>query len=355
MRQVLVLDIPLSATGVTGSGVVEFYEDATRRIGRLPGVRGVAVGSFVPWRDAGTFPPGLQFTVEGYRPAEGEEDPHARLRIVAPGFFAVLGVPRLAGRDFTEEDREGGEPVSIVSQSLAQRLFPNGQAVNRHLWWTDPNFGRRVPRRIVGVVADVDDENIVRGPAMTVYQPVRQMGFGGRLFVHAAGDPHALVPALRRVVREISREQPVERPATLEDVRAEVLSPDRLNAFVFSGFAGIALLVAVVGVAGVLAFSVSARTREFGVRLAVGSTPRHLVVGVLREGALIACAGILAGAAAGYAGARLGASYLGDVHLPGPLTIVGAATVLAAAAVLASALPAARASRVDVLQALRTE
>ena len=152
------------------------------------------------------------------------------------------------------------------------------------MWWTDPYFGKPVPRRIVGVVADVDDENVVRGPALTIYQPVRQMGVAGRLFVRTAGDPYALVPAVTRIIREISADQPVERAATLEDVRAEVLSPERLNAFVFSGFAGIALLIAVVGVAGVLAFSVSARTREFGVRLAVGSAPRHLLARVLSRG-----------------------------------------------------------------------
>ena len=237
-------------------------------------------GSFVPWRDAGSMGPGFQFAVEGYTPADGEENPHGRLRIVAPGFFAVLGVPMLAGRDFTDDDRRGSEPVVIVSQSVAQRLFPNGDAVNRHLLVDRSGlqlFGKPAPRRIVGVVADVDDENVVPGPALTIYHPVRQMGVAGRLFVHAAGDPYALVPAVTRVIREMSADQPVERAATLEDVRAEVLSPERLNAFVFSGFAGIALLIAVVGVAGVLAFSVSARTREFGVRLAVGSAPRHLL------------------------------------------------------------------------------
>ena len=106
--------------------------------------------------------------------------------------------------------------------------------------------------------------------------------------MRAAGDPYALVPAVTRVIRDMSADQPVERAATLEDVRAEVLSPERLNAFVFSGFAGIALLIAVVGVAGVLAFSVSARTREFGVRLAVGSAPRQLLARVLSEGVVIA-------------------------------------------------------------------
>src|SRR4030095_8933381 len=108
----------------------------------------------------------------------------------------------------------------------------------------------------------------------------------------ATGDPYALVPAVTRVIRDISAEQPVERGATLQDVRAEVLSPERLNAFVVSGFAGIALLIAVVGVSGVLAFSVSARTREFGVRLAVGSSPRHLLIRVLLEGMLIVGVGI---------------------------------------------------------------
>ena len=206
----------------------------------------------------------------------------------------------------------------IVSQSVAQRLFPNGDALNRQMWWTDPYFGSQPqPRRIVGVVADVDDENVVRGPALTVYHPVRQIGVAGRLFVHASGDPYALVPAVTRVIRAISADQPVERAATLEDVRAEVLSPERVNAFVFSGFAGIALLIAVVGVAGVLAFSVSARTREFGVRLAVGSAPRHLLARVLSEGVLIATIGIAAGAAGGYALARLAAIIFGHMQLPG--------------------------------------
>jgi len=314
------------------------------------------VASFVPWRDAGSFGPPVQFTVDGYKPADGEENPQARLRLAGPQFFAVVGIPMLAGRDFTDDDRNGGEPVSIVSQAVAQRLFPNGDAVNRHMWWTDPYFGKTpVPRRIVGVVADVDDENVVRGPALTIYMPVRQVGIAGRLFVRAAADPYALVPAVTRVIREISAEQPVERAATLEDVRAEVLSPERLNAFVFSGFAGIALLIAVVGVAGVLAFSVSARTREFGVRLAIGSTPQHLLAGVLSEGVLIASVGIAAGAAGGYVLARVAASVFEHVQLPGAVPVLGAAAVLIGSAVVASLMPAARASHVDVVQALRSE
>jgi ABC-type antimicrobial peptide transport system permease subunit len=156
------------------------------------------------------------------------------------------------------------------------------------------------------------------------------------------------------VIRSISADQPVERAATLDDVRAEILSPERLNAFVFSGFAGMALLIAVVGVAGVLAFSVSARTREFGVRLAVGSAPRQLLGRVLSEGLVIAAVGITAGALGGYALARVAASFV-QVALPGAVPVMGAAAVLIGAAVVASLMPAARASRVDVMQALRSE
>jgi hypothetical protein len=356
MRQVLAIDLPSPTLGVSNPKEMTFYEEASRRVGQLPGVSGVALGSFVPWRDAGrtmTFP----FTVEGYKPADGEPDPYARFRIVAPGFFAVLGVPLIAGRDFTDEDRRGGDAVVIVSESIARRLFADGDALNRDLWWTDPMWPKRVPRRIVGVVADVDDEHVVPGPTLTVYHPVQQLGVAGRMFVHAGAgsDPYALVPSVTRVIREMSANQPVERAATLEDVRAEVLAPERLNAFVLAGFAGVALLIAAVGVAGVLAFSVSARTREFGVRLAVGSSPRHLLVGVLLEGVMIVALGVAAGAIGGFAFANLAESYIGNVRLPGALPLLAAAAVLVGAAVVASLMPAARASRVDVLQALRSE
>ena len=354
MRRVLALDVPVPI-GDYGPKAITFYEEVMRRVGQLPGVDAVAVGSFVPWRDVGSFGPGVSFAFEGFVPADGEEDPRARLRIVSPQFFDVVGLPLLTGRAFTDADRLGGEPVVVVSQSVAQRMFPNGEALNRKFWWTDPYFGKPVPRRIVGVVADVDDEHVVSTPALTVYLPFRQMGVAGRVFLRTAGDPYSLVAPVRRVVRELAPNQPVERPATLEDVRAAVLTPERLNAFVISGFAGVALLIAVVGVAGVLAFGVSARTREFGVRLAIGSTPRSLLMGVLSEGLVIVGIGIGAGIAGGYACAGIAASYVAGIELPGVVPVMVAAIVLGGAAVLASLMPAARASRVDVLQALRSE
>ena len=350
MRKVLAIDVPPSASGVGGPENIRFFQEATRRIGELPGVEGVASGMIVPWRDRN---PGLkfQFVFEGYHPAEGEEDPTCRFRPISPRFFAVLGVPILAGRDFTDQDRDDTELVAIVSQSVAQRMFSNGNAVNRNL-----RFARGgKPRRIVGVVADVDDENVVQEPSLTVYVPQGQMGLPSRLFVRAAGDPYALVPSVTRTIRELSADQAIERPTTLEDVRAEVLTPERLNAFVFSAFGGIALLIAIVGVAGVLAFSVSARTREFGVRLAVGATPSQVLALVLREGFGIVAVGITAGVAVGYELTLVASRYLETVRTPGVLSAVVAAGVLVAAALIASLIPALRASRVDVMQALRSE
>ena len=241
----------------------------------LPGVQRVAVGNVVPvarrrqiWPRRAVCRRRLHAGGRRREPARTAAQHHAWVSSRRSASRS------LAGRDFTDDDRRGSELVVIVSQSVAQRLFPNGDAINRHFWWTDPYFGKPAPRRIVGVVADVDDENVVPGPAMTVYHPFRQMPFANRVFVHTAGDPYSLVTPVTRIIREMSADQPVERAATLADVRAEVLAPERLNAFVLSGFGGVALLIAVVGVAGVLAFSVSARTREFGVRLAIGSTPR---------------------------------------------------------------------------------
>jgi predicted permease len=359
LHNVLALNVPVMSYGRTPDQIVAFYKEALRRISELPGVERVAIGTTVPFRDAGNFGPGFQFTIDGYAKANGEEDPRARFRTVSPGFFASLGVPILAGRDFTDADRRGSEAVVIISQSVAQRMFGGREALDRRLRWTDPimkfiDVGTG-PRRIVGIAADLDDENVVPGPAMSVYQPFEQEIGGGRLFVHTRTNPYALVPPITRIIRDLSAEQPVERAATLEDVRAEVLAPDRLNALVFGSFALVALTIAVVGVAGVLAFSVSARTREFGIRLAIGSAPRHLLTGVLGEGAVIAGIGIAVGVIGGFLLTRFAGSFIQGVRIPGALPIVAAAVLLVAAAIAASLMPAARASRVDVMQALRSE
>jgi putative ABC transport system permease protein len=354
---VLAVNVPVVSYERKPAEVATFYKEAIRRISQIAGVNRVAVGTVVPWRDPGFF--AAQFTAEGYRRANGEEDPRARFRTVSPGFFEALGVRMVAGREFNDSDRADGDKVVIISESVAKRMFPSLDAVDRRIMWTDPvtkfigvSTG---PRRIVGVAADIDDENLVPEPAMTVYHPLGQEMAGGRLFIHASVDPYTLVTPVTKIIRELAGDQPVERAATLDDIRAEILSPNRVNALVFSGFAGVALLIAVVGVAGVLAFSVSARTREFGVRLAMGSTPRHLLARILREGAAIGVIGIVAGVTGGWLLARVAGSFVAGVEMPGVVPIAAAAGVLVVSAIVASVTPAARAARVDVIKALRTE
>jgi putative ABC transport system permease protein len=369
MRRVLAINMPVMSYGKTTDQIINFHRDALRRIRELPGVDGVAVGTSVPWRDAGGFGPGFAFTGEGQVKGNHDEDPLAQFRAVSPGFFAALGVPIVEGRDFNDDDRRGGERVVIISQSAAQRIFPGQDPLNRHIMWTDAVMDfismSKGPRRIVGIAADVDDEHVVPRAALTIYHPFGQVPdnlsdngvsiFGGRLFVHTRIDPYALVTPVTRVVREMSVDQPVERAATLEDIRADVLTPDRLNTIVFGGFAAVALAIAIVGVAGVLAFSVSARTREFGIRLAIGSHPRHLLTRVIGEGAAMAGAGVIAGAAVGFALAQLAGRFFAEVKMPGALPVIVSAFVLMVVAVVASVLPATRAARVDVMQALRSE
>jgi predicted permease len=360
-RHVLAINVPAMFYGKTPQQVVDFYKESIRRIEALPGVSKTAFGVVVPWRDAGSFGPGLQFSADGHVHAPGEEDPRAQLRTISPGFFAALGVPIIAGRDFNALDGQSKEPVVIVSETLAQRMFPNQDAVNRHVFWTDPVMKfipgiNTAPHRIIGVTADIDDEHVVPGPILTIYNPFEEGPmFGGRLFIHTSANPYSLVTPVTRIIRDMSAEQPVERAATLEDVRAEVLTPDRLNTVVFGVFAAVALAIALVGVAGVLAFSVSARTREFGVRLAIGAQPRQLLASVIAEGAVMATAGVVAGAACGYVLVRLARSSFEDVQMPGSLPVVVSVVVLLAAAVVASVLPAARAAHVDVTEALRSE
>jgi predicted permease len=358
-RHVLTVNVPVMSYGKSPQQVVDFYKECIRRIDALPGVSKTAFGMAVPWRDGGF---GLQFSADGRVHAAGEEDPRAQWRVISPGFFASLGVPIIAGRDFDDLDgQKGKEPVVIVSETLAKRIFPNQDAVNRHVFWTDPvlRFAPGIsgaPHRIIGVTADIDDQHLIPGPILTVYSSSEEGPvFGGHLFIHTSANPYSLVTPVTRLIRDMSADQPIEHAATLEDVRAEVLTPDRLNSLVFGVFAAVALTIALVGVAGVLAFSVSARTREFGIRLALGSQPQRLLKGVVTEGAVMAVAGVLAGAAFGYVAARLAGSYFFEVKMPGALPVILSAFVLLAAAVVASWLPAARAARIDVIQALRAD
>jgi putative ABC transport system permease protein len=357
--RVLAINLPVMSYGRTPEQVQDFYHEVQRKVSALPGVAHVSTGFSVPWSDDRELNISFAFAAQGAARKNALDDWRAKFRSVSPGYFETLGLPILEGRDFRDADKDGSERVVIVSQSLAQTLFPGQSAMNRDLRWTDGVMKfvgiSMEPRRIVGVVPDLDDENIIPSPAMMVYQPTDQEGWQGRLFVRTDQDPYTLAPAITRTVREISAEQPVEKVTTLKDIRAEVLTPDRLNAVVFGGFAAVALLISVVGVAGVLAFSVSGRTREFGIRMALGAQPQNILTDVLLQGLTIAGIGVGAGVVLGIAFARVVSRYVTEAHLPGVLTFIASAFVILAAAVIASAVPAARAARVNAVEALRSE
>jgi predicted permease len=359
-RHILAINIPVMRDGRSNGEIVDFYREVMSQVRGLPGVASAGLSTAAPWRDRGNFE--LEFAIDGATPATGEKRHRANYQVVSPGFFATLAVPLLAGRDFNDADRQDSEPVAVVSESLAREAFPDGNALNHHIVFNDPilKFAPMfvpVPRRIVGIVADVDNNGLQPRPTMAIYHSFDQdrANIGGRLLVETRSDPYALVQPITAVVRKLYANQPVERASTLEDIRAEVLSPERLNALVSAVFAGVALLIAVVGVGGVLAFSVSGRTREFGIRLAIGSQPRHLLMRVIAEGAVMAIVGLAFGLLFGYALAQAAGTFIGDLKMPGAMPLIASGLVLLIAAVTAAAIPAARAARIDVLQALRAE
>src|SRR5262249_23565746 len=306
-HHVLAMNVPAMRGGRTTKELDDYYKRALQQIRALPGVQNAGFSSVVPWRDGDYV---FEFAPDGRSPAPNETAPRAAWQGISPGFVATLGVPLLEGRDFTDTDA-GGERVAIVSETLARKLFPNG-ALNHSIDWTDPvlqfaSGGRPKPQRIIGVIPDIDNGNLAAQPTMTVYSP----GYAaGRLLVDARTDPYSLVQPITAILRNLNANQPVERASTLEDIRAEVIAPTKLNVVVSTVFAGLALLIAVVGVAGVLMFLVSSRTREFGIRLALGSQPRGLLLRVIGEGVALALGGLALGLLCGFALARIGGIYL---------------------------------------------
>jgi hypothetical protein len=211
-RHVLSISVPAMSYGKTPEQVVQFYKEVIRRIDALPGVSRTAFGNVVPWRN-GDQGPGIQFSGDGHAHVPGKEDPRAQWRVVSPGFFAALGVPILAGRDFDLHDDRNAEPVVVVSQTLAQQMFPGQDPVNRHVYWTDPvlqflpgtdaDKARFVAaHRIIGVVPDIDDSHVIAEPTVTIYETFQDgYLFGAHLFIHTGVNPYGLVTPVTRIIR----------------------------------------------------------------------------------------------------------------------------------------------------------
>jgi len=275
---------------------------------------------------------------------------------VTPGFFHALEIPLRAGRDVDERDTRSTPFVAVVSDSFAQRHWPGQSPLGRRF------FMAFEERTIVGVVGHVQVRGLERPSEPQVYLPHRQMPDGGLigytpkdLVVRSSVAADALVPALRAIIRRADPQQPISDIASYTDIVDTHTAPRQTQLRVLGGFAAVALLLAGIGLHGLLAFSVSARTREIGVRIALGAASRNILTLVVRHGLLLAAAGLILGVALAYAAGRSMQAILVGVS-PADATAFGGAVVLVLAVTVAGTLvPALRAVRVDPLEAIRTE
>jgi putative ABC transport system permease protein len=291
------------------------------------------------------------FTIEG-RDIKANELPNAAWQIIAPNYFRALGITLLRGREFTTRD---GSDVAIVNETMARTYWPNEDALGKRLALGSPRADN-LYKTIIGIVADTPHGTLEAPPGRDCYLP-----FAARapqrihLFVRAAGEPASLAAAVRQQVWAIDKELPVGKVSTLREFVSGTLAPRRFNTWLLGGFAALALLLGALGIYSVLAFSVTQRTQEIGVRLALGAQPRDVLALVIRQGMTLALLGVAVGVVAALALTRLLKTLLYGVSANDPLTFALLALLLAGVALLACYLPARRAAKVDPLIALRYE
>lgn len=359
--RILAMDIPIPGLQSPAA------ELRTRQVGiledvqGLPGVEGAALTSFVPLTDPGAFSWTLEVDVEGHEPAPGAPTPRADFRVVSPGYFGTMGIELVEGRGFTATDVEESAEVVILNESMARAYFGDRPALGRRIAWTDQLMRLMGEgsgwRTVVGVAADTKDEGLDEAVEHTVYHPYRQIApqITGSMVVRTTVEPASVLPAIRDVILARDPDQPIDHVATLAELGAESVAPRRLNTVLLGSFALLALLIAAVGIGGVLAFSVGARRREFGVRSALGAARRQIWSGVLAEGARMAGLGVLLGAGAALLLVRTISGLLFGVPPLDPVTFVGVGALLAGVALAAAWIPAWRAAGVSPMEAMRAE
>ncbi|HEX7117433.1 MAG TPA: ADOP family duplicated permease [Longimicrobiales bacterium] len=345
---VLVLSLAPPPAAYAGDRASLYYDAVRARLAALPGVRGVGAIQVLPFTNADwAFP----YLAEGHAPPADGPLPSASFRVVTPGYFDAVDVPLLAGRHLDAGDRAGGEAVGVINRTLAERLWPGGEAVGR----TIRLFGSD-PFRVVGVVGDVRQFGPGAPSEPAIYLPLAQWPVASMVvMVETAGDPESLAAAARAAVRSIDPNVPVASIRSLDDVLGGSIREQRFFAGVLTFFGALALGLGAVGVYGVMAYTIGARLREFGVRIALGATPRQVVRGALASGLAPVAVGLAAGAGGALAATRLLEGLLFGVGARDPATFAVAAAVLAGVAAAATWLPAYRAGRVDPAGVLKGE
>jgi len=334
----------------------EQYERMRSEIRALPGVTEAGLGSSIPLA-ASTLT--FDVKVEGEALAVGEAVPRADVRTASPEYFRASGIPLLQGREFTSTDRGGSGLVVIVNKTFADKFFPGEDPVGKRIAWTGPLL-KLSPisgdwRTIVGVSGNTRDGGLDAEPRASVFMPFAQMlSIGGALVIRADSNAPGLVAAATRIVHRIAPAAPIVRVLTVAQIKDQSVSPRRLNAELVSSFGILALIIAAVGIAGVLAFSVSARTTEIGIRMSLGADRGQVQRMILREGGVLLALGLVLGVAGAFFATGLVRGLLYGVAPRDPTTFVGVALLMAAIGILTCWIPALRASRIDPAIAMRS-
>src|SRR6185436_14081094 len=362
-EQVLTLGTSLPAAAYrTGADIRSFYTRLLERVDRLPGVTAAGSSTDLPLSTRER----RAFTIEA-QPQASAEIPHIVAHDWVLGrYFEAMGVPLRRGRYLQPEDQATSEPVVVINETLARKFWPGLDPVGQRIAWGGPS--QHGPwMRIVGIVADVKQGPLNTETFQQTYQPWPQVSdqliaenvigvFRSlKLIVRTATEPSSLAAAIREQIREIDPSLPVTEVQTMVQVVRASTGPQRFNTVLLGSFAGVALLLAGLGIAGVLATSVSKRTQEMGVRMALGAQPVDLVRMVVRQGMLLAAVGMAIGVVAAFALTRLMGSLLFEIKPYDPITFLAVAAVLLSVAMLACYIPARRATRVDPMVALRYE
>jgi putative ABC transport system permease protein len=352
----LTMEVPKDFNGVKKEEMIADYQRMRQQLASLPGVEEVGLGSTMPLRSAGIL---LDVKAESHPLAPGEAQPHGEYRTAAPDYFHASGIPLLEGRAFTDNDDATSAKVVILNKTLAERLFGNKDPIGQRVAWTGDVL-RFIGvsgeyRTVVGVVGDTKDGGLDAMPLPVVFTPFAQSDFPiGGFVLRAKGDAASLAPAATRAVRQVAPDQPIEHVMTVGQIRDESVAPRRLNAMLVSSFGGLALLVAAVGIAGVLAFSVGARTNEIGIRMSLGADAGRVQRMIISEGGLLVVLGLAFGVIGALSLSRLMQGLLFGVQPHDPLTLAGVSAVMAIVGIMACWIPARSAARIDPAVALRS-
>jgi putative ABC transport system permease protein len=363
-RNVLTLQMSLAGQRFTKAAVVEQLErDGRRRVERLPGVAATALTCCLPLQ--GGY--GLPFNIEGQTSKDDSEAPGAGWASTSPGYFEVLRMSVVQGRAFTDQDSGAAPHVVIVNKTLAKKFFPKGDALNSRITigkGVGPEF-EEPPREIVGIVGDVHDSSLSDLPSPIMYVPIAQVNDGVIALINGIGaaqwivrtklQPFSLSADIQRELREASGGLPVAHIRSMQEIVSQSTAQSDFYMTLLTIFAAVALLLAAIGVYGLMAYSVQQRTQEIGVRMALGANPRQVRRMVVFQGMKLALVGVIIGVASALAFARLLSSLLFGVKPWDPVTIILVAVLLSAVTLLATYLPARRASRVDPMVALHYE